>query len=198
MPTNGYTTVAAVKGEVGITDSADDTRLDRIVTAVSRLIDDYVGHPLYAGSGARYFRARSPVEVLTDPFTAFSEVAYDQAGDWATYVAITGAVASPFNATAVDRPYTGLMLGSGASASFPAGDRGVRVTATWGHGASTPAIAAEACILQCTLVFRTQMAAGSPLAGGGEYQGPLVQAGLHPLVRRMLDPLRTGASAGVA
>ena len=50
MVTNGYTTVALVKAEVGITDSADDTRLDRIVTAVSRQIDDYLGAHVYGVS----------------------------------------------------------------------------------------------------------------------------------------------------
>jgi len=191
--TNGYTTVALVKAEVGITDSADDTRLDRIVTAVSRQIDDYLGAHVYSSSATRYFSADSSELVLTDPFYGTPTVAYDSAGDWSAYTAITTVYPWPANADAHERPFTGIALTPGASTGFPVGNvRGVRVTATFGHAATTPAVVAEAALMQCAYVLRSQNAGGAPISGGADFTTTLVAVGLHPFVRRVLDPIRMG------
>ena len=44
--TNGYTTLALLKGELGAsTDTADDAKLERAISAASRQIDKFVGRP---------------------------------------------------------------------------------------------------------------------------------------------------------
>lgn len=193
MVTNGYTTVALVKAELGIADSADDTRLDRIVTAVSRQIDDYLGAHVYSISATRYFGAESYELVFTDPFYGTPTVSYDSAGDWLTYTSLSTIYPWPVNASNHERPYTGIALAPGTSTTFPLGnERGVRVVATWGYAATTPAVVAEAALMQCAYVLRSQNAGGAPISGGADFQQPLVAVGLHPFVRRVLDPVRMG------
>lgn len=198
MPTNGYTTVALLKAEIGITDATDDTRLDRMVTAVSRQVDDYLGHHAYSSSGTRYFRASHPDLCLTDPYYGTPTVAYDSSGDWSAYTAYATTYGWPDNADGHERPFTGVRLAPGHAAGFPVGNaRGVRVVATFGHASTTPAAIAEATLMQCAYLLRAQNAGGAPIAGGGDFATSLVGVGLHPFVRRVLDPVRAGL-AGVA
>ena len=192
MVTNGYTTVAVVKGELGITDSTDDTRIDRIVTAVSRQIDDYLGHHAYPVTETRYYRAQYPSFVVTDPFTGDATVSWDFSGNWTQYVSMTNVLAWPDNASNHSRPYTGLQVRPFYTVGFPLHERGVQVTASFGHGESTPPVIAEATIMQCAYLLRAQNSGGSPISGGSEFGQTLVAVGLHPFVKRALDPLRAG------
>lgn len=197
-PTDIYCTEDDIKAELGITDAVDDDRITRIVHAVSRQIDDFVGADIQPLSQTRYYRASSPWMVNTDPFTALTSVAYDSAGDWATYTTITTAYASPPNASNQGKPYTAIMLSPLSSNLFPMHERGVRVIATFGYGASAPNVIKEACIMQSALVYRQQVSGGAPITGGAEFSGPIIQAGLHPMVRRMLEPYRHGGGLGAA
>lgn len=198
VTTTTYTTVAAVKAELGVTDAVDDTRLARIVESVSRMIDDHLGQPAYAQTGIRYFQASSPYLIETDPFTAFTLVERDSVGDWSAWETVTGGVAWPYNADDLLRPYTAIHLTPSASTTYPLHDRGVRITATWGLGATQPALVTEAAILQSALVYQAQNAGGGAIGAPDWTSGPMVMAGLHPLVRRMLDPYRHGRSFGIA
>ncbi len=197
-PTDIYCTTDDVKTELGITDANDDDRIDRIVHAVSRQMDDFVGADIQPLSNTRYYRAIGSYMVITDPFTTLTSVAFDSAGDWTTYTVLTSGQPVPFNAASSGKPFTGIMLGPNASNLFPLHERGVRVIATFGYGATAPKVIKEAAIMQSSLVYRQQVSGGAPIAGGGEYAGPIIQGGLHPLVRRMLDPYRHGAGLGVA
>ena len=198
MPTDIYCTVAEVKLELGITDSVDNDRIDRIVHAVSRQIDDFAGADIQPLSQTRYYRASSPWTVNTDPFTALTSVAFDSAGDWSTYSSITTAYASPFNASGKGKAYTEVILSPLSSNLFPMHERGVQVVATFGYGATAPLVVKEACIMQSSLVYRHQVSGGAPITGGAEFSGPIIQAGLHPMVRRMLEPYRHGGGLGAA
>jgi len=196
--TDIYCTVADVKTEIGITDSVDDDRITRIVYAVSRQIDDFVQADVQPLSQTRYYRASSPWTCNTEPFTALTSVAFDSAGDWATYTVIATAYASPPNASSMGRPYTSIMLSPLSSNLFPMHERGVRVIATFGYGATAPKVIKEAAIMQASLVYRQQVSGGAPIAGGADFAQPIIQAGLHPMVRRMLEPYRNGAGLGAA
>ena len=52
--------------------------------------------------------------------------------------------------------------------------------------------------MQAALVMRSQLAGGAPIAGGADYQQTLVTTGLHPFVKQVLNPHRTGATFGMA
>lgn len=196
-PTDIYCTEDDIKAELGITDAVDDDRITRIVHAVSRQIDDFVGADIQPLSNTRYYRALTPWMVVTDPFTTLTSVAFDSAGDWTTYTTISTAYPAPWNADESGKPYTGVVLAPNSSNLFPLHERGVRVIGTFGYGATAPNVIKEACIMQSALVYRQQVSGGSPIAGGGEYSQPIIQGGLHPMVRRMLDPYRHGAGLGV-
>ncbi len=198
MPDDIYCTLADVKAELGITDSDDNDRITRIVTAVSRQIDDFVGADIQPLSQTRYYRAGSPWFCETDPFTSITSLAYDSAGDWTTYTTIATSFPGPFNASGRSKPYTHVMLAPNASTTFPLHERGVRVVATFGMGATAPVVIKEACLMQSALVYRQQVSGGAPIAGGAEFSGPIIQGGLHPMVRRMLDPYRHGGGLGAA
>jgi hypothetical protein len=197
-PTDIYCTEDDVKTELGITDSVDDDRITRIVHAVSRQIDDYVGADIQPLGQTRYYRATGPWTVDTDPFTTLTSVAYDSAGDWSTYTVISTGYASPFNAANKGKAYTQVILSPLSSNLFPMHERGVRVIATFGYGATAPLVVKEACIMQSSLVYRQQVSGGAPITGGAEFSGPIIQAGLHPMVRRMLEPYRHGGGLGAA
>lgn len=197
-PTDIYCTEDDVKAELGITDSVDNDRINRICHAVSRQIDEFVGADVQPLSQTRYYKARGPWIVETDPFTSLTTLAYDSAGDWTTYTTISTSYPGPFNASGRGKPYTFVMLAPNASQTFPLHDRGVSVTATFGMGATAPTVIKEACIMQSALVYRQQVSGGAPIAGGGEYSQPIIQGGLHPMVRRMLEPYRYGGGLGAA
>ena len=197
-PTDIYCTEDDVKAELGITDSVDNDRINRICHAVSRQIDDFVGADIQPLSQTRYYKARGPWVVETDPFTALTSLAYDSGGDWTTYTTIATSYPGPFNASGRSKPYTFISLAPNSAALFPLHERGVQVTATFGYGATAPTAIKEACIMQAALVYRQQVSGGAPIQGGGEFAGPIIQGGLHPMVRRMLDPYRHGGGLGAA
>ena len=197
-PTDIYCTEDDVKAELGITDSVDNDRITRIVHSVSRQIDDFVGADIQPLSQTRYYKARGPWVVETDPFTSLTSLAYDSAGDWSTYTTISTVYPGPFNASNRSQPYTFVVLPPNSAALLPLHERGVRVVATFGYGATAPAVVKEACIMQSALVYRQQVSGGAPIQGGGEFAGPIIQGGLHPMVRRMLDPYRHGGGLGAA
>ena len=197
---DSYCSTADVKTELNITDSDDDTRIDRIVVSVSRQIDDWLGRPSATSSGTRYYTAMTPWRIDVDPFTSLTSVAYDSVGDWSAYTtyASTEYQAGPWNAAALSRPYDHIVLVPNVSRTLPLGLRGVRVVATWGYAVTTPPVIREAALMQSALVYRQQVAGGAPIAGGADFAQPLIQAGLHPMVRRMLEPYRTGVGMGIA
>ena len=197
-PTDIYCTEDDVKLELGITDSVDNDRINRICHAVSRQIDDFVGADIQPLSQTRYYRASGPWTVNTDPFTTLTSVAYDSAGDWSTYTTISTGYAAPFNASNQGKPYTQVILSPLSANLFPMHERGVRVIASFGYGATAPSVIKEACIMQSSLVYRQQVSGGAPITGGAEFSGPIIQAGLHPMVRRMLEPYRHGGGLGAA
>ena len=76
--TNGYVTLAQVKGYLGIpvADTVDDTLLEQIVESASRSIDRIAGRYFYqdTNASARYFRAVSPVSLLVDDISTTSSL----------------------------------------------------------------------------------------------------------------------------
>ena len=73
--TNGYITLAALRGELDITDATDlldNTRLDVAIQAASRAIDDECGRRFYVDTTAtlRYFRAYDDDYMVVDDISS--------------------------------------------------------------------------------------------------------------------------------
>lgn len=198
--TNGYAELAELKAAAAIPDTGDDALLEGTITATSRAIDDYCGRRFYAGTETRYFCAQWPDRLAVPDLLALTSLRTDEDGDRTYEVTwdIAGADADvdlePANAALDERPYWLLRVTPNGLHAFPVGVlRGVEVTGSWGCAFGTPraapAVVRRACLLQCQMDWQATLAAGQPAAGGGEY-GQAVAAGLHPFVRRMLDPYR--------
>lgn len=197
-PTDIYVTEDELKAQLGITDAVDNDMITRICHAVSRQIDDYLGATVQPITTTKYYQAITPYQVLTDPFTTVTTVEYDRDGTGVTWVVMTGIVAYPYNAPSETRPYSSIRIPYESTTTFPVHERGVRITGVWGHGATVPTAIKEAAIMQASLVMRSQLAGGAPIAGGADYQQTLVTTGLHPFVKQVLNPHRTGATFGIA
>lgn len=167
--TAGYCTLAEIKAFRGVTDSSEDTMLERAVEAASRAIDRYAGHPdgdflLDSSTSTRTFQvcARG-VEIRCDPIgTTTGLVLKPEAADGTLGTAITTYRTFPLNALTHSQPITRLVLTSGWMAQPYA-----QVTAKWGWPA-VPAKVTQAClILAARMAKRRESAEGT--MGFGEF-----------------------------
>jgi len=197
-PTDIYVTEDELKAQLGITDAVDNDMITRICHAVSRQIDDYLGATVQPVTTTKYYSPVTPYRVMTDPYTTLTTVEYCPDGTGTTWTVMTGTEEYPYNAPSEGRPYTSVVIPYASINSFPMYERSVRITAVWGHGATVPTAIKEAAIMQASLVMRSQLAGGAPIAGGADYQQTLVTTGLHPFVKQVLNPHRTGATFGMA
>lgn len=194
-PTNGYCDTATVKTTLNIGDSSHDTRLDQIITAVSRAIDDKCERRFYAASETRYYTAGHWYWLpIADDLLSVSALATDQTGSRAydTVWAAGDYDLYPYNAALDGYPYGGIMVNrlSGHFA-FPQNlPRGVKVTGSFGYAAATPDVVREACILQTVRLYkRVDLPFG--VAGSGEFgQANIGSIRLDPDVADLLFKIR--------
>lgn len=197
--TNGYADLPTARRQAGIlssSDTADDARLESIVTAVSRHIDDWTGRRFYTSTAdeTRYFTA--DCEEWLDPgdLLSVTKVRTDASNDrtYGSTWASTDYELDPPNAAleSQPQPYTRIYTTPGASFYFPAGvRRGVQVTGKWGYSATTPDVVREACLIQVGRVFKRR---DSPfgIAGNLDLGTIKLAAQLDPDVKELLMPLR--------
>jgi hypothetical protein len=171
-----YVTAEDLADELRIPDDLDDTQLARWASAASRAVDTHckrqfgqVDAPEARFYTPRYSRSRGAWLVsIDDTMVEPTEVAVEQhtAG---VFAAVTGSVLRPFNAVAVGRPWTELMLPDSAAVGSLFGREGsVRVTDQWGWMA-VPVEVEEATLLQASRFSVRRDSpygiAGSPDAG---------------------------------
>lgn len=194
--TNGYASLSQLKGRLNIQDSPDDSILEALLTAISRQIEDYTGHRFYATTQTRVYDAVSSSWLLLprghDLLSASSvttDLDYDRV--YETVWASTDYDLEPANNPLDGLPYWALCVRPMGNNAFPVGvPRGVQITGSWGFSSTTPAVVQESCLLQCQMAHQAVLASGNSQAGAGEYAQTISGVGLHPFVRRMLDPFR--------
>ena len=197
--TNGYTTNALLKGELGIpvTNTEHDTKLDAAVSAASRQIDGHCGRRFWQDGSvvAREFYADSPVDCMVDDISTTTglivKVDTGDDGTFATTLTITTHfLLLPLNVA--DRvpvwPYTSLRLVNTDAAAFPSwssGRPGVQVTAKFGWPA-VPDDVAKACLIQASQLFKASDAVfgGLSFSDGGFMR---VRGGLNPMADALLE-----------
>lgn len=199
---NGYCSLPTLKAHLSITESGDDTILEAIVEAVSRLIDEECGTQFYAATQTRYFTAVASHRLLLpagSDLLSVTTLKTDEDGD-RTYEnswAATDFDLLPYNAQlhSTPRPYWEIRVTPDGDYAFPVGvEKGVEIVGSWGFASATPDIVEKACLHQCGLDY---YARNAPLgtAGSGEYQTEVAAIGLHPFTRRMLGPVKWGRAA---
>jgi hypothetical protein len=137
---NGYATLAELKGYLKIEDSMEDTLLEHIVEAASRSIDRIANRRFYLDSSAsaRTYRPTNLLRVFVDGFGSTSGLVVktdpNSAGVYQTTLVVnTDFITEPVNASQKGRPWNYITIVSGEAFSLPTNYRPqVEVTARWG------------------------------------------------------------------
>lgn len=201
---NGYATLAALKAELGVGDSVDDTQLESALAAASRQIDGYCSRRFWQDATvvSRYFHPTSARLARLDDDVSTATglvVATDDDGDgtWeTTWTRDVDYVLEPLNAeheTPV-RPWR-VVRAIYTRSTFPIlvdGRPGLKVTAKWGWPA-VPDDVSRACLVQATQLHK---AVDAPF---GMVQSDLgvttMRSRLHPQAEALLSPYRVMVSA---
>jgi hypothetical protein len=177
--TNGYATLAEIKAYLSISDSTDDTLLEKLVESSSRSIDKIANRRFYADTSAttRLYRAYSDIFVYTDDISGTSglvvKVDEDGNGTYSKTVTLnTDFILDPLTASALGRPFTQLTMVSNTETwpIFPGltqnGLRpGVQVTAKFGWP-SVPSDVNVACLILTADLYKRKDAPGGVLGLG--------------------------------
>jgi len=173
--TNGYATLAEIKARLGIVtgDTADDTKMESIVEALSRAIDELTARRFYldASDATRYFTAEFPEVLYAGDLVSVTTLATDASGSRAyeyTWSATRDYDLEPFNAALDGKPYFRIQVTPRGLYSFPTLAKGVKLIGKWGWPA-VPRPIAEACLLAGEKLFKRKDAifgvVGSPEMG---------------------------------
>ncbi len=204
MITNGYLSLVEAQSDLGISDSDDDTRIERAVTAASRLIDEWCGQRFWQDPSdtTRYFTPHNPhrllltsgsYDVKAATVTSVTSVAVDTTGDGTfdqTWTEGTHFFLSPRGAATSVRPYDTLEpLQSSYRLRVGAVDS-VEIVGVFGWPA-VPAEVKEACAIQSQVLFKraTEGAVpivsmdGTTLQGGSKFLDREAQLLLLPFRR---------------
>jgi hypothetical protein len=196
--TNGYTTLAAVKAALRISDATDDTLIEGSIEAASRLIDGYALRNFYSvGTATRLFTAPDPLYCPIDDIagTAITIQTSTQAdGVFDVTFTVTDYQLEPLNGNLDGIPWAYDRIRAVGDFAFPMvsasfGEQAlVKVTAVFGWPAVPKAIE-QATILQAARHFKRY---DSPLgvAGFGDFGVVRVSRFLDPDVQMLVEPYR--------
>jgi hypothetical protein len=197
--TNGYTDLASVIAEVGITNANSDARIEAAINSASRQIDDYTGRRFWQDSTVQtrefyaddYRELVSSVDQVLDISTTSGLIVKldtnDNGGFATTLTQGTHFVLLPTNAGDDSEPFTGIRMVDSIY-NFPrytSGRPGVQVTAKFGW-AAVPDPVAQACLIQSVLLFKaTDAAMGGLSFGDGAFMR--VRGGLNPIAASLVE-----------
>jgi len=200
-----YCTTTDVKAnpDLGIS-STDVTQYDDVlgllITAASRMIDEYLGRwPNFFASTdqtVRYYTAHDPTCLDIDEAVSIASVAVSEGGEvtstgYTTWAA-TDYMLWPYNTSDTAEPYRRIEIdeSNGSQYSFYGYPKGVKVTGVFGYSSTPPDTIRRACVAQTVFMFMQDKQGYQNLSAGGN-TGSLSYTGeLHPLVKRLLDPYR--------
>lgn len=199
--TNGYADLGVFQAELGVDDSVDNDRLERVIETVSRLIDEYCGQFFYdAKEQTRYFTAipsRRGIIVPVDPLRAVDtlSVSTTDGGEYSARAASTFVLEPRNNPSASPaRPYETVRF---PRLNFHMVPDGVEIVGTFGW-AAVPRQVTEACLIQSSRIQKRKDApfgiADVPSLEGG---GMRLSARLDPDVELLLKPFRRPAGLGM-
>lgn len=191
--------MAEVKARLDIpaADTASDSMVEQIVTAVSRWIDNFTERRFYLAQETRYYTADYDDELWIDDIRAVTSLKTDTDANrvYETEWATTDYDLMPDNAALENKPYTRIILAENGKNSFPTKvKKGIQLIGSYGYAADTSTgrctIIKEACLLQSERIYKRKDTplgiAGAPALGEQRVNIP----GLDPDVKSMLDPFR--------
>lgn len=173
--TNGYATLEDLKTVLNIKDDeGHDTRLEAVITAVSRAIDGLKGLKFFTASGDKFLTAHFADELHVPPCVSVSAVATDSENDW-TYATTIDSADYRLDGS----PVHTIRLRPGSGKSFPLGKQAVKVSAAWGYSSTTPEPIAEACLIASARLYRRKDAHFGVVGGGATIGGVTIQTHLR-------------------
>lgn len=195
---NGYVTTAEARAYLGQNDTIDQTELEDVVTAVSRMIDAYCQRHFFQSTEVRTFVADDWLMLKLGPnndLTTITSITIDEEGDGTYGKTLTAGEyqSLPTNRTAPEaQPITTIRALGSFLWPVPLIDQDqldrVKISGVFGWP-SVPAAVKRACLLQTARIARRQE---SPLgvAGFGEFGAIRVSSQPDPDLRAMLAPYR--------
>jgi hypothetical protein len=183
-----YCTSAELKAYRHIEDAVDDAQIGLVITAASRAVDRFCDRQFGSAVQTRRYTPRWDKSLcrwaidVDDVMTVVGlEVDYDSAGDGTYSTAVTDFELYPQNAAADGRPWSKVVVKSGA------GSQRVEVTATFGWTA-VPTPVKTATLLQASR-FLVRRDAPLGIAGSDDSQIRLLDR-VDPDVAAILRPYR--------
>lgn len=186
-------TTSAAGSAVTITDTThteDDSMIESIVEAVSRLIDRYCRRRFYANGTdeKRYYTADRVCELWTDDIASITTLKTDDNADGTfetTWTASTDYQTWPYNASVNGEPVMRLDVPAWGSKSFPTHAKGVEIDGKFGYSSTTPPAIKRACIIQTVRLFKRRDAPFG-ITGAGEFGSVIEITDFDPDVKILL------------
>ena len=196
--TNGYATLAQLRSGLTIptADTTDDTKLELIVQAVSRKIDQYCRRRFWVNSAdeTRYYNAVTNRVAIIDDCSTCTSVALDNTGNRASYTTLTLSTdydLLPDNAALDSIPWNAIQLAPYSTYRFNMYPKTIKVVGKFGWSA-IPDVVREACLLWSARIYARKDVrfgeAGSPSVGVIAFIPEMdadVKALLAPPMRRL-------------
>ena len=171
-----YVSSPTFKAHAEIGDTADDTEITAVLSAVSRMVERFCGRVFNdAGSASdRVFTPEHPCWVRVDDFSTATGlvVASDTGNDgsYATTISSSYYTLEPHNGIVdgqTGHPYRKIVLHNGYTFQMT-GRPTVQVTARWGW-AAVPADVTQAVLIQATRIFRRKYSPEGLSIGANEF-----------------------------
>lgn len=194
---NGYLTRSELKQAlaIGTADTADDTLLDEIVNAASRLVDQYTGQFFYAiPNGTATFTPETYYSVNTLPFTSVTTLKTDEDGDgiYEVTFAASDFQALPSNAPLFGDPFTRLEVRPAGTKAFPMNlTSSVQIVGNLGYLA-IPSEVAQATTIQATTIYEARKTPFG-IAGASETGIIRMSTRMHAEAQLLLEGYRLHA-----
>ena len=205
--TNGYITVQEAQDYTGVNLAGSTALLEDVVTASSRLIDEYCGRHFYAETAIRYFDTDDSQVLTLGPFNdlaSATSVTEDTDGDGTYATTYTSAEyqLGPGGAATrapIAEPFTELRLLDSVTFSVvvPTGRRGlIKINGTWGWPA-VPIPVKQACRIIVAEVMKLE-SAPLGIVGFADFGVTRVSKSMSPRAIQMLQPYVHGGNFGIA
>lgn len=189
--TNGYCTLAELKASLDITDSIDDSILERAVTSASRAIDRYCGRNFYKVTATRLFVPRDNYIVDIDDLVSLTtlKTTDDDTQTFDITWSASDYQLEPLNGVVDGMPTPYTRIRAIGNYTFPLldGEASVQIAGVFGFNA-VPDEVNYATMIQASKLYKRK---DSPLGViSGEYGAMRVGVRLDPQVSELVDAYR--------
>lgn len=193
---NGYTTLAAVRFMLNISNASDttnDTYIEKIVQAVSRSIDEHCHRRFYTTTSdeTRYYDGLDYDVCLTDDIISITTLKTDDDNDrvYETTWETTDYDPKPDNYSLDAKPIMWLEISPNGDYTFPGHSKSVQIVGKFGWCAlaNVPDDVSQAALLQSVRIFKRMKEAPFGVVGSSDMGTTVVIPKFDPDVEMLLN-----------